>query len=97
MKHYAAETFRNALGEHSANWNWETSGLTADFSFADFATAFEFMTKVAKVAERIHHHPDWKNSYNRVSVSLFTHDQNAVTDLDIRLAKEISVLAAALI
>lgn len=55
------------------------------------------MTQVAAVAERLQHHPDWQNSYNTVNVRLFTHDQNAVTDLDITLAKEMSALAKTLI
>lgn len=57
------------------------------FKFADFNAAFGFMTRVALLAEKMDHHPEWSNVYNRVSVLLTTHDANGVTDLDLRLAQ----------
>lgn len=92
MIFYTAETFQAALGKHNVPWRFEDNAIRANFIFSDFKTAFAFMTQVAVVAERLHHHPDWQNSYNRVAISLRTHDQNAVTDLDIALAKEIDSL-----
>lgn len=92
MIHYTSENVFDALGDVASDWEWKESALYAAFRFADFARAFAFMTKVAEVAEKMNHHPDWENSYNRVAISLRTHDQNAVTNLDITLAKEISVL-----
>nr|WP_268907125.1 4a-hydroxytetrahydrobiopterin dehydratase [Collimonas silvisoli] len=56
------------------------------FKFADFNAAFGFMTQVALLAEKMDHHPEWSNVYNRVEVVLTTHDANGVTDLDVRLA-----------
>lgn len=97
MTHYSAETVFDALGDVSSDWEWNANALTAIFVFADFKKAFAFMTQVAEVAEQMNHHPDWQNSYNRVVISLRTHDQNAVTDLDIALAKEISALAKILL
>ena len=94
MTHYTHETVFDALGDCAERWKWKANALYAEFCFSDFATAFAFMTKVAEVAEEMNHHPDWKNSYNRVAISLRTHDQNAVTDLDITLAKTIKKLAA---
>ena len=92
MEYYTAENFSGALGSVGSDWKWQSDALEATFIFSDFKTAFAFMTQVAEVAERLHHHPDWQNSYNTVKVRLFTHDYNAVTDLDIALAIEISAL-----
>lgn len=89
MTHYTPETVFDALGDCAVRWQWKANALYAEFCFSDFATAFAFMTKVAKVAEELNHHPDWENSYNRVAISLRTHDQNAVTELDVALAKDI--------
>lgn len=57
------------------------------FRFKDFNEAFGFMTRVALAAERLDHHPEWFNVYNRVDVLLTTHDADGVTDLDLALAK----------
>ncbi len=92
MKHYTAENFSTALGIAASDWEWRSNALNAFFIFSNFNAAFAFMTQVGAVAERLQHHPDWQNSYNKVTISLRTHDQNAVTDLDIALAKEISGL-----
>ena len=61
--------------------------LTQEFIFADFKCAFEFMTLVARYAEEIDHHPDWSNSWNRVSVRLTTHSKKGLTELDLAMAK----------
>ena len=67
---------------------WALSGdaLRRDFAFADFPEAFGFMTRVAFAAEKLDHHPDWSNVWNRVTVALSTHDAGGVTDLDFQLA-----------
>jgi len=64
----------------------EAKSLEREFVFTDFNTAFEFMTSVARYAEEINHHPDWSNSWNKVSVSLSTHSAQALTELDLALA-----------
>ena len=57
------------------------------FRFKDFNAAFGFMSRVAMMAEKLDHHPEWFNVYNRVEVTLATHDADGVTELDVRLAK----------
>jgi 4a-hydroxytetrahydrobiopterin dehydratase len=67
-------------------WTFSGSALRREFLFADFSEAFAFMTRVALAAEKLDHHPDWSNVWNRVTVALSTHDAGGVTDLDVRLA-----------
>ena len=64
--------------------------------FADFNTAFAFMTRVALKAETMDHHPEWSNVYNRVTVLLTTHDAGGVTELDTTMARFIDDAAKAL-
>jgi 4a-hydroxytetrahydrobiopterin dehydratase len=62
--------------------------------FRDFAQAFGFMAQIALVAEKMDHHPEWSNVYNRVDVLLATHDADGVTALDVTLAQAIDAAAA---
>ena len=64
--------------------------------FADFNAAFGFMTRVALLADKMDHHPEWSNVYNRVEVLLTTHDAGGVTELDIRMARFIDEAAKTL-
>ncbi len=80
------------------NWKHITEGnqshLEKTFTFADFSEAFAFMTRVALLAEKANHHPDWSNVWNRVSIKLSTHDAgNVVTEKDRRLAEAIDEVA----
>jgi len=61
--------------------------IVKSFRFADFNAAFGFMSRVALLAEKLDHHPEWSNVYDRVEVLLSTHDAGGVTDLDLRMAR----------
>jgi 4a-hydroxytetrahydrobiopterin dehydratase len=74
------------------HWTYTNNSLMQSFKFKNFALAFEFMTKVAAEAERMNHHPNWSNIYNRVEINLTTHDKGGVTNLDIKLAKAIDAI-----
>lgn len=74
-------------------WKQEDNKLKRTFEFKDFIEAFSFMTRVAIVAEKLSHHPNWSNVYNTVSIELCTHDAgNIVTENDRRLAEAIDQL-----
>jgi 4a-hydroxytetrahydrobiopterin dehydratase len=74
-------------------WKEENNQLKRSFQFTNFIEAFAFMTKVAFVAEKMNHHPNWSNSYNKVDIALFTYDaNNMITDKDKKLAGEIDKL-----
>jgi 4a-hydroxytetrahydrobiopterin dehydratase len=69
--------------------------ITRSLTFADFNAAFGFMTRVALLADKVDHHPEWSNVYNRVEVLLTTHDAGGVTEKDVRMARFIDEAAAA--
>lgn len=73
-------------------WELREGKLHQNFQFKNFIEAFGFMAKVALVAERLNHHPEWMNVYNRVDVWLTTHDAEGITELDVELAQEITAL-----
>ncbi len=70
--------------------------IVKEFRFKDFNAAFGFMSRVALYAEKADHHPEWFNVYNRVDVTLATHDAGGVTDKDVALARFMDEVAAAL-
>lgn len=74
-------------------WEGTPEGaISKSFKFKDFTEAFAFMTRVALLAEKAGHHPDWSNSYNRVTIALKTHDKDAITQKDVDLATAIAAL-----
>jgi len=73
--------------ENLAGWTGGDDFITKVFRFEDFAQAFGFMTQIAIIADKMDHHPEWFNVYNRVDVTLTTHDAGGVTEKDVALAK----------
>ena len=70
-------------------WNRVGDTIVRAYRFADFTHAFAFMTRVALLAEKSDHHPEWSNVYNRVEVRLTTHDASGITSRDMDLARAI--------
>lgn len=78
---------------YNNSWNEKDNCLKKKFIFKDFKEAFDFMKKVAIVAQKYNHHPKWTNEYNSVEIELSTHEKgNKITNKDVELAKEIDKL-----
>lgn len=75
-------------------WELVDGRLHRELTFADFSEAFGFMARVALAAEKLDHHPDWSNSWNRVTIDVTNHSAGGVTDLCVELAGRISAIAA---
>ena len=75
-------------------WDYDEArdAITRRFTFADFSEAFAFMTRVALLAESRDHHPEWFNVYNRVDITLTTHDAGGLSQRDVELAEAIDAL-----
>lgn len=74
-------------------WEHSNGHLVAAFKFADFSEALGFMVRVGLECEKLNHHPNWYNVYNKVDVQLWTHDEGGVTGLDIKLATAMNRIA----
>ncbi len=87
---------RNAALAELTGWALAREGKAIErtFTFADFSEAFAFMTRAALLAEKADHHPEWFNVYNRVEVTLTTHDAGGLSQRDVAFAKAMSALAA---
>ena len=85
---------RSALLARFPQWTHDPvrDAITRQFRFDDFAQAFGFMASVAIIAEKMDHHPEWSNVYNRVDVLLTTHDANGLSERDAKLAEAIEAL-----
>ena len=80
------------LKENLKDWTFEKNTIYRNFKFKTFVEAFSFMTAVAFEAEKMNHHPDWSNSYNKVNIILTNHEAGGVTQLDFKLAEIIDLL-----
>lgn len=76
-------------------WKLAAGRLVRDIRFSDFSEAWAFLSRVALAAEKLDHHPEWTNVYNRVHIELSTHDAGGVTRLDVELAENIDQFALA--
>jgi len=91
-----AEERQKALATLDGGWKLADGreAIVRRFSFASFVEAFGFMAKVALIAEKMDHHPEWTNVYNRVDITLATHDAGGLTARDVALAAAIDRIAA---
>ncbi|MCF3945657.1 4a-hydroxytetrahydrobiopterin dehydratase [Acidiphilium sp. AL] len=89
------EAERAALVDLLPNWILAKGrdAIERSFKFRDFSEAFGFMTRVALLAEKHDHHPEWSNVWNRVSIALTTHDAGGLSERDIKLAEAIDLIA----
>ncbi|MDP4184836.1 MAG: 4a-hydroxytetrahydrobiopterin dehydratase [Bacteroidota bacterium] len=92
MEALSEQEIAKFLALHLKEWGFEKNTIKRDFKFKTFVEAFSFMTAIALVAEKMNHHPDWSNSYIKVSIVLTTHEANGVTQLDFDLANTIDRL-----
>jgi 4a-hydroxytetrahydrobiopterin dehydratase len=95
MKRPAKLSAKAADARLSGIPGWKRAGgkLHRSFLFADFPEAFAFMARAALAAEKMDHHPDWSNVWNKVTVDLSTHDAGGITLLDFELAAEMNRIA----
>ena len=90
------DAVRDAAMQQLPQWTYDADakGIRRTLRFADFAEAFGFMTRVAILAEKADHHPEWFNVYNRVEILLTTHDADGLSQRDIDLAGKIDAITA---
>ncbi len=88
----SADEIRTELGKLSG-WTGDASAIAKTFTFRNFNEAFGFMTRAALIAEKMDHHPDWRNVYKTVEVKLSTHDAGGVTALDFQLGAAMDKIA----
>ena len=90
------DMLQNALSENAlSGWSVLNGKLHKDYEFASFEEAFGFMSKASVEIEKINHHPEWFNVYNKVTVDLVTHDAGGITENDTKLAGILNALAGA--
>ena len=89
------DTARKSIGARLPGWKMADGrdAVQKTFKFKDFNEAFGFMARAALVAERMNHHPEWFNVWNRVDVTLSTHDAGGLTELDLKLAEAMDRIA----
>ena len=82
----------NYFIEKNPSWIQYNQTIKKEFKFNNFIEAFGFMTKVAFLSEKMDHHPNWQNTYNKVIIELTTHDIGGITTNDLKLAEAIDTL-----
>ncbi|HCE57792.1 MAG TPA: 4a-hydroxytetrahydrobiopterin dehydratase [Prolixibacteraceae bacterium] len=92
MKTFTEQEVTIFLKENLKDWTFEKNTIFRDFKFKTFVEAFSFMTAIALEAEKMNHHPDWSNSYNKVNIVLTNHEAGGVTQPDLKLAEIIDLI-----
>jgi 4a-hydroxytetrahydrobiopterin dehydratase len=92
MKTLTEEEIKKKVSEIE-DWSVDGKRLVRELIFQDFISAFAFMTECAFASEKLNHHPDWCNRFDRVTIRLTTHDAGGLTELDFRLADSIDAVA----
>lgn len=95
MEKLSNTEIQNQLAELNNRWEQKGESIVATCEFGNFIEAFSFMTNVAFRAEKMNHHPNWENTYNKVKINLNTHDVGGLTELDFKLAQAIDKVLAA--
>ena len=95
MANRLSEAERNSALEKLPGWRLadDREAIAKRFDFSDFNAAFGFMTRVALVAEKMDHHPEWSNVFKTVDITLSSHDAGGLTERDVRLAEAIEQIA----
>lgn len=96
MRHRMTDSEINDAIGALPGWRVENSKLRREYRFADFVHAFGFMATAAIAIEKMNHHPEWFNVYNRVTVDLTTHDAGGISPKDFELARLLDSIAAKL-
>ena len=91
MKPYTEKEVKEKLKEFEG-WEYDDNAIHTAFEFENFKETFTIMTRIAFEAERLEHHPDWTNVYNKLHITLSTHDAGGVTDKDFEFARVIDQL-----
>jgi 4a-hydroxytetrahydrobiopterin dehydratase len=89
MKAFTKDEIVSYMSLHLKKWTFTETSIKRELKFKTFVEAFSFMTSIALEAEKMDHHPDWKNVYNTVIIDLNTHSARGITQLDYDLAKKI--------
>lgn len=97
MSELLSEVQKKQFAATGANWqvNDEGRSVSIALEFPGFAQAWHVMNEIAVVAEKMNHHPEWKNIYNKVWIDLTTHDAGGLTGLDLSLAQQIDAIVTA--
>ncbi len=89
MEAFSKTKVKELLSEKLKDWSFDGTYISRSFTFKNFVNAFSFMTAVALEAEKMDHHPEWSNVYNKVTINLNTHSAGGITQLDFDLAQTI--------